>query len=87
MGKPIIVSIRLDSAAEEPLKRCRASGRFATTTEIMTMGLRLLARELRRESIRREIAQVGVDASDRTFALVELDDWQRALERADCGDL
>lgn len=83
MAKPIMVSLRLDATADELLKRCRTSGCFATTTEIMTAGLRLVAHEVRQESIRREIAQMGVDVSDRTFALVGLDDGPRALERAD----
>ncbi len=87
MTKPTMVSVRLDAETEELLKRCHASGRFATTTEIMTAGLRLLARELRQEAIRREIAQVGVDASDQAFAVVGIDEWEQAWERADQGEL
>lgn len=86
MAKETIVSVRLDAAADELLKRCRASGRFATTTEIVIAGLRSLARELRQEAIRQQIAQAGVDARDRAFSLVGIEEWEQALERADRGE-
>ncbi len=87
MTKPTMVSVRLDAETQELLKRCRASGRFATTMEIMTAGLRLLARELRQDAIRHEIAQGGADAFNQAIALVGIEEWEQAWERADQGEL
>ena len=88
MAKETVVSVRLDNATEKILERCKSEGHFASTTDTIIAGLRVLARELRHQAIRQEIVASGrSDAQDSAFAVLGLAEWQSALERADRGDL
>ena len=85
--KETVVSVRLDSATEEILERCKKAGQFSSTTDTVIAGLQALARELRHKAIRQEIQEAGEDVQGRGWALIDLDEWQTRLERADRGEL
>ncbi|HUW64521.1 MAG TPA: hypothetical protein VMW83_07465 [Spirochaetia bacterium] len=89
MAKETIVSLRLDPESQSLLALCRELGQFDTATDTLLAGLRLLARDLRRQQIRQEIQSSPDEVREeiRTYSLIGLKEWADNIERADRGEL
>jgi len=89
MAKGTIVSLRLDPDSESLLALCRDLGKFDTATETLLAGLRLLARDLRRQQVRWEIRNTPTEVREEeaVYSVIGLEEWADNIDRADRGEL